>query len=97
MTAAWHAVTAVPDTIAMGHEERSPVSIFGFISLFICFVNFYIVLGGNPAPYSCAFAPWEAAWERIRLNPNADLIEQARTFRACSLKWRTSEWIKSNA
>ena len=48
-------------------------------------------------PYSCAFVPWEAAWERIRLNPNADLIEQARTFRACSLKWRTSEWIKSNA
>ena len=50
MMAAWHAVTAVPDTIAMGHEEGSPVSIFDIISLFICFVNFYISAGANLAP-----------------------------------------------
>ena len=47
MTAAWHAVTAVPDTIAMGHEERSPVSIFGFISLFICLSIFILSWGGE--------------------------------------------------
>ena len=56
MMAAWHAVTAVPDTIAMGHEEGPPVSIFGFISLFICFVNFYIVARANLVP--CFFLAW---------------------------------------
>ena len=74
MMAAWHAVTAVPDTIAMGHEEGSPVSIFGFISLFTCFVNFYITPGGDPTSYSCVPIPWVAVWERVHLNPNADLI-----------------------
>ena len=54
MMAAWHAVTAVPDTIAMGHEERSPVSIFGFISLFICFVNFYILWRESHVIFVCS-------------------------------------------